>query len=341
VERVTVAGCEVLVGRGLPVPVLPAREGRRRVAILTQPAATPRALEVARLARVESDIECEVIGLPDREEAKTLEVAASVYEALARFGLARPDTVAGVGGGSVTDLAGFVAGTWLRGVEAVHFPTTLLGAVDAAIGGKTGVNLAGKNLVGVIWHPTRVTIDIDLLEALPIPLLREGMAEALKTGLVGDPGLCEALVAHGLDAELEEVVLRSVRVKAGIVDEDEAEKGVRAHLNFGHTIGHAVEYASSLSHGESVSVGMVAAAEVSRHALGFRDTDMVRSALASMELPTHVDGLDAARVRDLLRHDKKRDEHGLRMVLLREVGVPVVESVGAEEIEIGLAAVGL
>lgn len=336
----SVASSEVLVGRGLPTPLLPKRPGRRRVAILTQPAATPRALEVAALARAD-DLECEVIGLPDRDEAKTLDVAASVYEALARFGLARGDTVVGVGGGSVTDLAGFVAGTWLRGVEAVHLPTTLLGAVDAAIGGKTGVNLAGKNLVGVIWHPTRVIIDVDLLELLPGPLVREGMAEALKSGLVGDPELCQLLMGSGLEAPLDEVVIRSVKVKARIVDADERERGVRAFLNFGHTIGHAIEYASSLSHGESVAVGMVAACEVSRHLLGFAGSDLVRSALATLDLPTHVNGLDVARVRDLLSHDKKRDEHGLRMVLLEDVGAPTIRSVGPEEIAIGLAAVGL
>ena len=339
-ERVTIATTEVLVGRGIPVPVLPIREQRRRVAVLTQPAATPRALEIAAMAR-DQDVECEVIGLPDRDEAKTLEVTASVYEALARFGLARPDTIVGVGGGSTTDLAGFVAGTWLRGVEAAHFPTTLLGAVDAAIGGKTGVNLAGKNLVGVIWHPTRVSIDIELLEALPVPLLREGMAEALKTGLVGDPGLCRILVEEGLGADLEAVVLRSVRAKGAIVDQDERERGVRAFLNFGHTIGHAVEFASALSHGESVAVGMVAAAEVSRHVLGFEQGDLVRHALDSMELPTRVDGLDSARVRDLLSHDKKRDERGMRMVLLRDLGSPVIRNVRPEEMEIGLTSVGL
>lgn len=310
------------------------------MAILTQPAATSRALEVAALARTD-DLECEVIGLPDREEAKTLEVAASVYEALARFGLARADTVVGVGGGSVTDVAGFVAGTWLRGVEAVHFPTTLLGAVDAAVGGKTAVNLAGKNLVGVIWHPSRVAIDIDLLERLPGPLLREGMAEALKTGLVRDPELCQLLLGSGLESPLEEVVLRSVRAKGEIVAQDERERGIRAHLNFGHTIGHAIEYASSLSHGESVAVGMVAAAEVSRYLLGFEDTELVRSALSALDLPVSVRGLDAARVRDLLRHDKKRDRHGLRMVLLEKVGLPVLRRVANDEVELGLAAVGL
>jgi 3-dehydroquinate synthase len=179
------------------------------------------------------------------------------------------------------------------------------------------------------------------LEELPVPLLREGMAEALKSGLVGDPGLCRILVEEGLDSDLEQIVLRSVRVKAALVEADERETGVRAYLNFGHTIGHAVEYASSLSHGESISVGMVAAAEVSRHLLGFERTDLVRHALRSMDLPTKVDGLDTARVRDLLRHDKKRDAQGMRMVLLEDLGAPQIQAVTLEEIELGLAAVGL
>ena len=158
-ERLSIAGVtEVVVDQGLTPPLLPPRTERERAAVVTQPGATGRGMEVASMLG-EEGLACEVIGVPDREEAKTLEVAASVYEALAKFGVSRHDTVVGVGGGSVTDLAGYVAGTWLRGVEAAHFPTTLLGAVDAAIGGKAGVNLAGKNLVGVFWHPSRVIVD--------------------------------------------------------------------------------------------------------------------------------------------------------------------------------------
>ena len=165
--ELTVAGVtSVVIGEGLPGSLLPDRPERRRVALLTQLAAAPRAHEIAK--RLEGQgLTCEVIGLPDRDEAKTLEVAISVYEDLARIGVTRDDTIVGVGGGSVTDMAGYIAGTWLRGVEVVHFPTTLLGAVDASIGGKTGVNLAGKNLVGVFWHPTRVIVDTLLLEELP------------------------------------------------------------------------------------------------------------------------------------------------------------------------------
>ncbi|MGH8916128.1 MAG: 3-dehydroquinate synthase [Acidimicrobiia bacterium] len=337
----TVAGAtELFVGHGLPDDILPTRPGRQRVAIMTQPGATHIALDIAQRLRGQG-LNVEVIGLPDRDEAKTLVVAESVYEALARFGLGRQDTVVGVGGGSVSDLAGFVAGTWLRGVEVVHVPTTLLAAVDAAIGGKTGVNLAGKNLVGLFWHPTRVIVDVTTLASLPSSLRREGFAEALKTGLVGDTALFDLLERDGDEAALEEVVVRSAAVKARVVGEDERESGLRAILNFGHTIGHAIEFASPMSHGECVAVGMVAAGRISEHRLRFPGFDRMLQAIARLGLPTAVDGLDRARVEDLLRHDKKRDAEGLRMVLLRAIGDPVVEHVGERDLDIGLGAVGL
>jgi 3-dehydroquinate synthetase len=241
----------------------------------------------------------------------------------------------------VTDLAGFVAGTWLRGVEVVHVPTTLLAAVDAAIGGKTGVNLAGKNLVGLFWHPTRVIVDVTTLEALPTSLRREGLAEALKTGLVGDRDLFELLERDGEGASLDEVVKLAAAVKVRVVGEDERETGLRAILNFGHTIGHAVEYSSPLSHGEAVAVGMVAACRISEARLRFQGMERVTAAIEALGLPTRVEGLERARVEDLLRHDKKRDAGGIRMVLLRAPGDPVVEHVAEEEIDLGLEAIGL
>lgn len=340
-EGLSVAGItEVVVERGLKPPLLPARAERKRVALLTQPGATSRGMEVASILG-EEGLSCEVIGVPDREEAKTLDVAASVYEALARFGVSRHDAVVGVGGGSVTDLAGYVAGTWLRGVEAAHFPTTLLASVDAAIGGKTGVNLAGKNLVGVIWHPSRVVIDIDLLEQLPLFLRREGMAEVLKAGLIGDPHLCRLVERDGARADLTEVVTRAVRVKAQIVTEDEREHGPRAHLNLGHTLGHAIELASALSHGESVALGLIAAAHISQKRCGFEELERVATAVESIGLPTVIQGVEVAQIMDLLNYDKKRDARGIRMVLLKRIGEPVMEHVEPADIEVGLAAVGL
>ena len=339
--RLTVAGVtEVIIGAGLPDDLLPESPKRRQAAILTQPAATSRALEIAGRLRGEG-IHNEVIGLPDRDEAKSLAVAASVYEALARMGLTVHDTIVGVGGGSVTDLAGFVAGTWLRGVEVVHFPTTYLGAIDAAVGGKTGVNIAGKNLVGVFWHPTRVVVDTQLLELLPAGLIREGLAEAFKAGLVGDPELADLLTTKGQEAPTEEVVSRALAVKTRLVDLDPLDRGARAFLNFGHTIGHAIEYASPLSHGESVALGMVGASKVSEARVGFGSHDQVVGTLAALGLPISADGLDSARVRDLVNRDKKRDERGSRMVLLRAIGDPFVTHVLEDDVQMALGAIGI
>jgi len=331
---------KVDIVRGIGAGILPERSSRRRVAILTQAEVGPGPEQLAgRLGK--SGYQAEVIQLPDREAAKTLQVAARTYEQLAALGLSREDTIVGYGGGSVTDTAGFVAGTWLRGVEVVHIPTTLLAAVDASIGGKTGVNVGGKNLVGVFWHPTRVVVDLDVLDRLPGGLLLEGMAEVLKAALIGDTELLARIEAHGVAAPLEEVVPAAIRVKAGYVSSDPEEKGERAMLNFGHTVGHAVEFASSMSHGFSVGVGMVAASAVSQKLLDFDSNDRVVDAVARLGLPTAVGSLDRDRISDLLLQDKKRDGRGLRMVLLAELGKPVLRHVETTDVDAGLAAVGL
>jgi 3-dehydroquinate synthase len=279
--------------------------------------------------------------LPDREDAKTLAIAGTAYEWLATMGINRHDTVVAVGGGSVTDLAGFVAATYLRGIEAVHVPTTLLGAVDAAIGGKTGVNLGGKNLVGAFHHPTRVVIDLDLLDRLPAELKREGMAEALKAGLIADPALFDHLAEAGLDADLEFVVPRAVKVKANVVGEDFRESGIREILNYGHTIGHAVEIAAGLSHGHAIAIGMVAAGRIAKETLGFEESDKQDGAIARLGLPVHAAGLARGGVLSILAQDKKRDRGGMRMVLLRSIGDPVVLPVDGRSIDQGLEAIGV
>lgn len=321
--------------------VLGDRPGRARVAVLAQPG------EPARLARAlvgalqGSDLAAEMRILPDGEEAKTLAVAAGVYEWLAGLGLTRDDTVLAVGGGALTDLAGFVAATFLRGVEAVYVPTTLLGAVDAAIGGKTAVNLGAKNLVGAFRHPARVVIDADVLDALPESLRREGAAEALKAGLVGDPNLVALYERDGLEADPLEVVRRAVAVKAAIVGRDFREQGERAYLNYGHTIGHAVEAATGVSHGSAVAVGMVAAGRAAALVAGFPEEERQREVIARLGLPVAGRGAGRGEVQRLLGLDKKRDAAGLRMVLLERVGRPRLEHVAAATVEAALAAVGI
>jgi len=318
---------------------LPGSERRRRVAIVTQPSVAESAGAIARV--LGEAFETGVHVVPDRESAKTLEVAERTYAWMNGLGLTRHDTIVGIGGGAVTDLAGFVAATYLRGVEAVLVPTTLLGAVDAAIGGKTAVNVDGKNLVGVFRHPARVVIDTEVLGSLPRDLLREGSAEALKAGLIADVALVDLYERDGLDASLDEVVTRAVRVKAAVVSADFEEHAGRAILNYGHTIGHGVETVAGLPHGHSVAIGMVAAGEISAQLCGFSENARQRAAIEQLGLPTSAAGLDPAAVLRAVALDKKRDERGLRMVLLREIGDPVVLPVDEDTVKVGLAAIGL
>jgi 3-dehydroquinate synthase len=344
VERIGVAGeTTVLVGRGLldAATVLGDRPERRRVAVLCQPGEPARlARALARSIRAGGEAAA-VRVLPDGEGAKTLAAAGEVYEWLAAQGITRRDTVLGVGGGALTDVAGFVAATFLRGIEAVYVPTTLLGAVDAAIGGKTALNLGAKNLVGAFHHPARVVVDADVLDALPAALRREGSAEALKAGLVGDPDLVALYERDGAGADLADVVRRAVAVKAAIVGRDPREQGERAHLNYGHTVGHAVEVAGGLGHGSAVAVGMVAAGRAGALLSGFTGEDRQRGILEALGLPVAAKGLGRAEVLRLMSQDKKRVGAGLRMVLLEAVGRPRLEVVGTATVEAALAAVGI
>jgi 3-dehydroquinate synthase len=334
---------EIVIGRGtLPslADYLPERSGRSRVAILTQPAVAASSRDVA-VAFEASGIDVHTIELPVGERAKTLSVVEDVARELNAFGMHRADTVVGIGGGVVTDVAGFVAATYLRGVECVVAATTLLGAVDAAIGGKTGVNVGGKNLVGVFKHPARVIIDLDVLDRLPDDLLRQGTAEAVKTGFVGDPELVDLYRRYGTGAPLDEVVPRAARVKASIVSRDFREGGVRAVLNYGHTIGHGVEVAGAISHGDAVAIGMVAAGVIGERTVGFAGADEQRALIHSLGLPTSAPGLDPEEVIRLMDLDKKRDAGGLRFVVLERIGTPTVVRPDTATVRAALHAIGI
>lgn len=321
-----------------PTIGLPERADREAVAFLAQPG-LPTALAEAMAGRL-SGLRSLVHTLPDREAAKELDNVGAIYDRLADFNLGRHDTIVGVGGGAATDLAGFVAATWLRGVESVLVPTTLLGAVDAAVGGKTGINRHGKNLVGAFWMPSRVIVDIELLARLPVALLREGAAEVLKAGLLGDQEIVDRYAADGLEADLEVVVPRAIAVKAEIVRADPREADRRALLNLGHTVGHAVELLAPMPHGHAVAVGMVAAAAISSARYGF-DANWLTALLFELGLPVAAAGVPMAAALDLVERDKKRDREGIRMILLRAPGDPVVDRVGREELEFGMRAIGL
>ena len=220
-------------------------------------------------------------------------------------------------------------------------PTTLLGAVDAAVGGKTGVNVGGKNLVGVFRHPGRVLVDVDVLDALPPDLRRQGTAEALKTGFVGDPLLVDLYREHGIDAPLDEVVGRSVEVKSRVVSEDFREGGIRAILNYGHTAGHAVEVASGISHGDAVSIGMVAAGVVGERTVGFERRIDQEYLIASLGLPVRSPDVELSEIERLMALDKKRDAGGIRFVVLEDFGVPRVVHPDDATVRAALHAIGI
>ena len=273
--------------------------------------------------------------VPDGEPAKDAAVATELWSLLGRAGFTRTDAVVGLGGGATTDLAGFVAATWLRGVPVVHVPTTLLAMVDAAVGGKTGINTAeGKNLVGAFHPPAGVVCDLSLLTTLPRADLVSGLAEVVKVGLVGDPRVLDLVEADPDAASdpdrpvLRDLVERAVRFKAEVVGEDLHDRGRREVLNYGHTLGHALERMAGYTwrHGDAVSVGMVFAAELSRAAgrLPAADVDRHRDVLAGLGLPLTCAGGRWPDLLDAMRVDKKARGSVLRFVVLDGIGKPGV-----------------
>ncbi|MCZ7533220.1 MAG: 3-dehydroquinate synthase [Acidimicrobiia bacterium] len=334
---------EIIVGRSLMSEIAQAAVGvSTRVAVLSQPSTKAYGEMIATaLQSVGLNTTCHT--LPDGEAAKDLAVVHDIYRVLNRAAFTREDLVIGVGGGALTDVTGFVAGTYLRGVPAMYVATTLLAAVDASIGGKTGINVDGKNLAGVFVHPQIVFSDIDVLDTLPHHLKVQGAAEAVKTGFIEDMEIVQAYEATAVDAvDLEFIVNRSVAVKVAVVTEDFTEQGRRAILNYGHTVGHAIETASGMSHGEAVAIGMVSAGAASHAVTGFNGEGRQSELFGKIGLPTRVDqSIEVDRVRALMASDKKRDTSGLRMVLLKEFGVPVVEAVDDATVRVALDAVGL
>lgn len=270
--------------------------------------------------------------LPSGEAAKTLEVHAQLLSKLAQDGLTRDAAVIALGGGAASDLAGYVAASYLRGIAFYVCPTTLLAMVDASVGGKTGVNLKeGKNLVGAFHQPRGVWADLDTLLTLPDRTFREGAAEAFKHGLITGGTLCGAILEPGfgpLATNLENIVTDAIQVKAEVVSRDPFESGERAYLNFGHTLAHALEAVThhGLPHGEAVGYGMHYAAILGR-ALGYADlTDQTRAFLAYQK-PARLPALEFEEVEAFLARDKKADANGVRFVVLEDIGKPRLERV--------------
>ena len=330
-RRIPVAGdrpYEVVIGPGAQAELALLLAGTAKAVVVHAPplaAAAGAAVETLQTAGVAA----EALVVPDGEAAKSAAVAARLWDELGRLGLTRSDAVVGLGGGAVTDLAGFVAATWLRGVRVVQVPTSVLGMVDAAVGGKTGIDTAaGKNLVGAFHPPAGVLADTDVLAGLPEAEFRSGLAEVVKCGFLADGAILDRLAADPSGrADLEELIERSVRVKADAVGQDLHDTGVREFLNYGHTLGHAIERVEDFGwrHGEAVAVGLVFAAELAGRAglLSREDVDRHRALIGAMGLPTTYAG-DWDRLQAVMRLDKKARGASLRFVVLDGIGNPAI-----------------
>lgn len=342
-EKITVhlgeRGYDILIGSGIlsgaGEALKPLGLGSR-IAVVTNSVVRPICGDFIEEVLQGSGFRVRMIEIPDGEVHKSLATAEKLYDALVDFNMDRTSTVVALGGGVIGDLAGFAAATYMRGIHFVNIPTTLLAQVDSAVGGKTGVDHPkGKNLIGAFYQPKLVICDLGQLKTLPAKELFAGMAEVVKYGVILDAGFFSFVESHVReileqeDDAMAEVVRSSCAAKASIVEEDERESGRRAILNFGHTLGHAIESLTGYTryiHGEAVSIGMVAAARIS-HAMKLCDQEVVvrlERLLAMIGLPTALPELDPDEVIRILSHDKKVRDGKVRFVLPERIGKAVV-----------------
>ncbi len=322
----------VVIGTGLLGDLADLLAGRNKVAILHQPTLEATA-EGIRTYLADNGIEAHRIEIPDAEDGKSLQVLGFIWDVLGRIGLDRRDALVSLGGGAATDVAGFAAATWLRGISIVHVPTTLLAMVDAAVGGKTGINTdAGKNLVGAFHQPAGVIVDLATLATLPQREIVAGMPEIVKAGFIADPVILDLIEADPVAAMdpagevLGELIRRAITVKAEVVAADEKESDLREILNYGHTLAHAIEALEHYQwrHGDAVSVGLVFAAELARITGRLDDAtaDRHRSILLSLGLPVsyYEDALPA--LLEYMMGDKKNRAGVMRFVVLDGLAKP-------------------
>lgn len=326
---------EILIGRALLAEVPASLGPQVSKVLIVHPVALTASAELLRETLIAAGVDAILAGVPDSEDAKRVEVAAFCWGIMGKADFTRTDAVIGFGGGSTTDLAGFVAATWLRGVKLIQIPTTLLGMVDAAIGGKTGINTSeGKNLVGVFHAPAKVIIDLDTLQSLARNEILAGFGEVVKYGFIADPRileLIEADVATATDpssAVFQEIIERSVAIKARVVGEDFKEAGLREILNYGHTLGHAIEHAERYKwrHGAAISIGMVFVAELARLAGRLSDevVDRHRSVLTLLGLPIAYSADKWNQLLETMQRDKKTRSGTLRFVVLDDLAKPTI-----------------
>ncbi len=323
----------VHIGKGLADETAAFAAQYRNVAIVYQPTVESHARNIAE--RINNlGARSHMFVVPDAEAGKTLAVAEELWEKCGKAGVTRADVVMGVGGGAATDLAGFIASTWMRGIDFISCPTSLLGMVDAGVGGKTGINNSiGKNLVGTFHEPQAVFIDLQTLETLPKAELVSGLAEVIKCGFISDLEILNLIRENAQDvfdihgSVLAELVQRSIQVKADVVSADLRESGLRENLNYGHTLAHAIEQRENYKwrHGNAVAVGMVFAAALAQAAgyLTEEDVNDTRNMIASLGLPVTYSTEHADELVSKMYSDKKVRSGVLRFVVLDGYGNPI------------------
>lgn len=336
--RIQVTGSshyDILIGRSLLDEVPRQLDDSVNKVLVIHPIALTTSAEALLEKLTAEGFQVSLAGIPDSEDAKRVEVAAFCWGILGKSDFTRTDAIIGFGGGSTTDLAGFVAATWLRGVKVIQIPTTLLGMVDAAIGGKTGINTSeGKNLVGAFHAPAAVIIDLDTLATLPRNELLASYGEIVKCGFIADERILEILeedVASATDInsdQFRELIERCVQIKARVVSEDLKDVGLREILNYGHTLGHAIEHNERYQwrHGVAVAIGMVFVAELAQLAGKLKPevVDRHRTVLKSLGLPISYRGGEFEKLLASMQRDKKSRGGSLRFVVLDDIAKPTI-----------------
>ncbi|KYP13422.1 3-dehydroquinate synthase [Flavihumibacter sp. CACIAM 22H1] len=273
------------------------------------------------------------------EEFKIQETADALIDSMIEMEADRKTTLIGLGGGVVTDLTGYVGSIYMRGIRTGFIPTSLLAMVDASIGGKNGVDVGVyKNLVGCIRQPAFLYFDTSLLQTLPESEWQNGFAEIIKHAAIKDVGMFRELSAHDFDwyrkkkPAIAALVRRNALLKTKVVQGDETEQGDRKLLNFGHTLGHALENQYELSHGQAVAIGMTYAAHLSEELVGFRQAERLVELIARYGLPTYAD-FDRSKVFDVLKHDKKRERSSLHYILLQKIGKGIIHTLPLQQVK--------
>ena len=318
--------------------------GTRNTAIITNTTIAPLYAERLAAALKASGLKTSIIELPDGEQFKTIANIQHIYSAMLTAGLDRQSLLIALGGGVIGDMTGFAAATFMRGIDFIQIPTTLLAQVDSSVGGKTGVNLTeGKNLVGAFHQPRMVLIDPQVLSTLDVRELQSGAAEVIKTAIIHDASLFEYLekntgkIASVNMTVLQHIITTCCRIKAAITSEDETEQGIRAFLNFGHTIGHAIETLTryeTYTHGEAVAIGLAAIAQLSSK-LGFccqSDADRIVSLIQLAGLPTTLPFFSATDYVAAILKDKKKTANAIKMVFLKKIGGVFLREIPAQKL---------